>query len=117
MDRPLVTDAESGRVARLLAHPKMTELVADRRRFFGYAWTVFLGSAVVLFGWAAFAPRGLGVMVADGLSLGLVLGVAYLGVIFVLTVQYARRARRWDELVAELRADAGLPRRRTEGDR
>jgi uncharacterized membrane protein (DUF485 family) len=109
MDRPLATGAESGSATaeELLRHPRMVELIAARRRFFRYAWTVFLASAVLLFGAAAFFPGLLATVLTTGLSLGLVLGVGYVALIFVLTVGYARRARCWDVLVDELRAAAG----------
>jgi hypothetical protein len=36
--------------------------------------------------------------------------VAYIALIFVLTLQYATRARHWDVLIAELRIAAGFDR-------
>ncbi|WP_431908692.1 DUF485 domain-containing protein [Amycolatopsis thermoflava] len=110
MEGPLVAGAEqsgSGNVGALLAHPDLARLIADRRRFFAYAWSVFLVAAVLLFGAAAFAPAVLGHILAPGISVGLVAGLLYVALIFVLTVQYARRARGWDAIVARLRAAAG----------
>ena len=104
----LSTDATRREAVRLLAHPRMIELVAARRRFFTYAWVAFLGAAVLLFGCAAFTPAVLALQVVDGVSLGFVLGIGYIALILLLTQQYAIRARRWDALIAELRAAAGF---------
>src|SRR5690606_38799448 len=92
MDRPLATDVESPDVEALLAHPRMRELLAARRRFFLVAWTIFLAAAVLLFGGAAVAPGALGVALVDGVSVGVVLSCAFVVLIFALTVAYARRA-------------------------
>jgi len=107
MDRPLATDVESPDVEALLAHPRMRELLAARRRFFLVAWTIFLAAAVLLFGGAAVAPGALGVALVDGVSVGVVLSCAFVVLIFALTVAYARRARGWDRLVQQLREVAG----------
>jgi uncharacterized membrane protein (DUF485 family) len=109
MDRPLATDVESPGAEALLAHPQMRELIAARRRFFVVAWSVFLAAAVLLFGGAAVVPGALGVALVDGVSVGVVLSCAFVALIFVLTVAYARRARAWDRLVAQLRGVAGYP--------
>lgn len=113
MEGPINAGAEQDDAGALLAHPRMVELLAARRRFFGYAWSVFLGAAVLLFGCAAVAPKVLAVVLVDGLSLGFVLAIAYVLVIFGLTVQYAAHARRWDALIAEIRNGDGVP---AEGD-
>ncbi|MQA07861.1 MAG: DUF485 domain-containing protein [Pseudonocardiaceae bacterium] len=107
MDRPLVTDAETAATERLLADPRMTELIAARRRFFIYAWSAFLTAAVLFFGTAAFFPHVLSIKISDGISLGLIGGIGYVALIFVLTVQYSRRSRAWDALILGLRHTAG----------
>lgn len=108
MEDPPVTGVERDNSGALLAHPRMIELLTARRRFFGYAWTAFLGAAAVLFGCAAFTPEVLAIVLVDGLSLGVALAISYVVLIFVLTVQYAAHARRWDVLIAEIRNADGV---------
>lgn len=80
----------------------MRELLRLRRRFFSRAWAVFAGSLALLFGWAALFRDTFGTMIGGSLSLGLLIGLAYVAVVFALTVGYARRAREWDGLIARM---------------
>ncbi|XVQ09596.1 DUF485 domain-containing protein [Spirillospora sp. CA-255316] len=73
-----------------------------RRRFFSWSWTVFGGSVVLMFGWAALFPSGFGTQIGGGMSLGLLLGLVFVGVVFALTAAYARQARQWDALSERL---------------
>jgi uncharacterized membrane protein (DUF485 family) len=95
----------SGDVTELMRRPELRELLADRRRFFRRAWAAlgvgYAGFLVL----PAVTPDIFAVRVGSGLSVGIILGVAYTVLVFVLASAYGRRARRWDALTAALAAD------------
>ncbi|WP_413805765.1 DUF485 domain-containing protein [Streptomyces sp. OE57] len=89
-------------VSQLLDSPEMQELMRQRRRFFRWSLSVFFGSLAVLFGWAALAPSGFGTPIGGGTSLGLLVGLVFVVVVFTLTTLYARQAEQWDVLIERL---------------
>ncbi|WP_335934759.1 DUF485 domain-containing protein [Streptomyces sp. PTD5-9] len=85
--------------AALLEIPEMQEVLRLRRRFFTRAWVGFGGSLVVLFGWAGLFRPSFGSSVGGGATLGLLVALAHVVVVFALTVAYNHRSRTWDELI------------------
>ncbi|MFC9836367.1 DUF485 domain-containing protein [Rhodococcus sp. NPDC127530] len=90
---------------RLWASPDMQALRRDRRAFFAVAWTLFGAGFTTLIGVSAFAKQTMGSEIVDGLSVGLVLALAYITIVMVVTFWYVQRARVWDAMAA--RAIAG----------
>ncbi|WP_342661568.1 hypothetical protein Rruber_05367 (plasmid) [Rhodococcus ruber] len=86
--------------SRLWSDPAMLRLRGDRRSFFTIAWGVFAVAFCALVGFAAFSPEIVAKRPVPGLSIGLILSLAYVATVMGLGTWYVRRARHWDTLAA-----------------
>ena len=103
--------------SRLWSDPAMLRLRDDRRSFFTVAWSIFAVAFCALVGFAAFAPDIIAKRPVPGLSIGLILSLAYVVTVMSLGAWYVRRARHWDILAAAvLSAPAAAPEREVTGN-
>ncbi|MFF2108532.1 DUF485 domain-containing protein [Rhodococcus koreensis] len=98
--------------SRLWSDPAMLRLRGDRRSFFTIAWSVFAVAFCVLVGFAAFAPEIIAKRPMSGLSIGLILSLAYVATVMGLGAWYVRRARHWDTLAAAVLSTPTVVRER-----
>ncbi|MEN9508605.1 MAG: hypothetical protein RLZZ621_1168 [Gemmatimonadota bacterium] len=100
---PVTTDAATSALLQA------SRTVARQR--WRVAATLTAGMVVIYFGFillVAFRPASLGVLVADGLSIGIVLGIVVILAAWVLTYAYVSWANRvYDPALATLRATHG----------
>ncbi|MBY4127557.1 DUF485 domain-containing protein [Rhodococcus fascians] len=86
------------RLDDMWASSGMKSLLAQRRRFFIRAFSIFAIAWTLFLVWPVFLPDSYSHVLTPGLSVGMLVCAMYVITCFALTVWYSRSAGRWDNI-------------------